>query len=205
MNDNFFRLLDIVISDPKCTLNYNLDYELLIATMLSAQCTDERVNKVTEVLFQEHDIYSLAKAKKEDIIDIIRPCGNMNKKSEYIIEIAKRLVNDFDGHVPNNREYLESLPGIGRKTTNVVLANIYRVPTFAVDTHVERVSKRFGFAKNSDDVLKVEEKLMELFPEDKWIKLHHQFLLFGRHICTSRNPHCDNCKMKEYCKEKMLK
>ncbi|MCH5166415.1 MAG: endonuclease III [Erysipelotrichales bacterium] len=205
MNDKFFELLDEKIPNPKCTLNYNKDYELLIATMLSAQCTDERVNKVTEVLFNDNDIYSLSKAKKEDIIDIIRPCGNMNKKSEYIIEIAKRLVTDFEGTVPNNREYLESLPGIGRKTANVVLANIFGVPTFAVDTHVERVSKRFGFAKNTDDVVKIEEKLMKLFPEEKCIKLHHQFLLFGRHICTSRNPHCDNCNMKEYCKEKMLK
>lgn len=202
MNNDFFTILDEIVPNPKCTLNYNLDYELLIATMLSAQCTDERVNKVTEVLFKKFDIYTLASAKKEDIIDIIRPCGNMNKKSDYIIKIAECLVADYNGHVPNNREYLESLPGIGRKTANVVLGNIYNVPTFAVDTHVERVSKRLGFAELNDDVLTIEKKLMKLFPEDKWVRLHHQLLLFGRHTCTSRNPSCDNCKLKKYCRKK---
>ena len=205
MNKEFYEILDELVPEPKCTLNYNKDYELLIATMLSAQCTDERVNKVTPVLFEKYDIYSLAKAKKEDIIDIIRPCGNMNKKSEYIIKIAQELVDKYNGIVPNNREFLESLPGIGRKTTNVVLGNIYNVPTFAVDTHVERVSKRLGFANVDDDVLAVVKKLMELFPKGKWVRLHHQLLLFGRHTCLSRNPQCENCRMKKYCKRKMLK
>lgn len=205
MNKEFYKLLDEIVPEPKCTLNYDKDYELLIATMLSAQCTDERVNKVTPDLFQKYDIYSLAQAKKEDIIDIIRPCGNMNKKSEYIIKIAKELVEKYNGIVPNNREFLEGLPGVGRKTTNVVLGNIYNVPTFAVDTHVERVSKRLGFADVDDDVLTVEKKLMKLFPEEKWVRLHHQLLLFGRHTCLSRSPLCENCKMKKYCKRKMLK
>lgn len=205
MNKEFYEILDELVPEPKCTLNYNKDYELLIATMLSAQCTDERVNKVTPVLFEKYDIYSLARAKKEDIIDIIRPCGNMNKKSEYIIKIAQELVDKYNGIVPNNREFLESLPGVGRKTTNVVLGNIYNVPTFAVDTHVERVSKRLGFANVDDDVLSVEKKLMELFPKEKWVRLHHQLLLFGRHTCLSRNPQCENCQMKKYCKRKMLK
>lgn len=200
MNKEFFDILDEIVPNPKCTLNYNHDYELLIATMLSAQCTDERVNKVTAVLFKKYDIFKLAKAKKEDIIDIIRPCGNMNKKSEYIVNIAKSLVENYNGIVPNDREYLESLPGVGRKTANVVLGNIYNVPTFAVDTHVERVSKRLGFALENDDVLTIERKLMKLFPEDKWVYLHHQLLLFGRHTCLSRNPLCENCKMKKFCK-----
>lgn len=202
MNKEIQKILDEIVPDPKCTLNYNHDYELLIATMLSAQCTDERVNKVTSVLFKEYDIFSLAKSKKEDIIDIIRPCGNMNKKSDYIIKIAESLIHNYNCTVPNNREFLESLPGVGRKTANVVLGNIYNVPTFAVDTHVERVSKRLGFADINDDVLTVEKKLMALFPEEKWIRLHHQLLLFGRHTCLSRNPLCENCKMKKYCKRK---
>lgn len=202
MNKEIIAILDEIVPEPKCTLNYNKDYELLIATMLSAQCTDERVNKVTEVLFKKYDIYDLAKCKKEEIIDIIRPCGNMNKKSEYIIKIATSLVNNYNGKVPNNREYLESLPGIGRKTTNVVLGNIYDVPTFAVDTHVERVAKRLGLAEECDDVLTVENKLMNIFPENMWVRLHHQLLLFGRHTCQSRNPLCQNCKMKKYCKNK---
>lgn len=202
MNNDFFQILDEIVPNPTCTLNYTKDYELLIATMLSAQCTDERVNKVTPILFKKYDIFELANANKDDIIDIIRPCGNMNKKSEYIIKIAKSLVKDYNGTVPNDRTYLESLPGIGRKTTNVVLANIYDEPTFAVDTHVERVSKRLGFALPEDDVLEVEEKLMKLFPKEKWIRLHHQLLLFGRHTCLSRNPLCENCRMKKYCKRK---
>ena len=199
------NILDQYIPDPKCSLEYNLDYELLIATMLSAQCTDERVNKVTKVLFSKYDIFDLAKLEPKDIIDIIRPCGNMNKKSEYLINISKSLVNDYNGQVPNNREYLESLSGVGRKTTNVVLANIFEEPTFAVDTHVERVSKRLGIAKNSDDVSKVEKKLMKYFPKDKWIRLHHQLVLFGRHHCMARKPQCEGCKMKEYCKFKNAK
>ena len=199
------NILDQYIPDPKCSLEYNLDYELLIATMLSAQCTDERVNKVTKVLFSKYDIFDLAKLEPKDIIDIIRPCGNMNKKSEYLINISKSLVIDYNGQVPNNREYLESLSGVGRKTTNVVLANIFEEPTFAVDTHVERVSKRLGIAKNSDDVGKVEKKLMKYFPKEKWIRLHHQLVLFGRHYCMARKPQCEGCKMKEYCKFKNAK
>lgn len=201
MNKEFFELLDEIVPNPKCTLNYNQDYELLIATVLSAQCTDERVNKVTEVLFSKFNIFDLATSTPQDIIDIIRPCGNMNKKSEYIITIAQKLVNDYQGHVPNNREYLESLPGVGRKTANVVLGNIHNVPTFAVDTHIERVSKRLGLANIDDDVLTIEKKLMEIFPANKWVYLHHQLLLFGRYTCKSRNPECETCPLKQYCKK----
>ncbi|MCX4248340.1 MAG: endonuclease III [Bacilli bacterium] len=201
MNKEFFSILDEIVPNPQCTLEYSRDYELLIATVLSAQCTDERVNKVTKVLFEKYDIFALAKLKPEDIIDIIRPCGNMNKKSKYIVDIAKKLVSEYNGQVPNNREFLESLPGVGRKTANVVLGNIYNEPTFAVDTHVERVSKRLGLAASNDDVLTVENKLMQIFPKEKWIYLHHQLLLFGRHTCLSRNPLCQSCKMKKYCKK----
>ncbi len=201
MNKEFFSILDEIVPNPQCTLEYSRDYELLIATVLSAQCTDERVNKVTKVLFEKYDIFALAKLKPEDIIDIIRPCGNMNKKSKYIVDIAEKLVSEYNGQVPNNREFLESLPGVGRKTANVVLGNIYNEPTFAVDTHVERVSKRLGLAASNDDVLTVENKLMQIFPKEKWIYLHHQLLLFGRHTCLSRNPLCQSCKMKKYCKK----
>lgn len=205
MNKEFLNILDDIIPNPKCSLNYNADYELLIATVLSAQCTDERVNIVTKELFSKFDIYKLASSKPEDIIDIIRPCGNMNKKSVYIIDIAKSLVNNYDGHVPNNRVYLESLKGVGHKTANVVLANIFNEPAFAVDTHVERVAKRLGIALEEDNVFEVEQKLMHTFDKKLWIKLHHQLLLFGRHICMSRNPKCEDCPLKKYCcKNKML-
>ena len=192
--------LDEMIPNPKCELNYNKDYELLIATVLSAQCTDKRVNEVTKELFDKYDIFSLASANIKDIMEIVRPVGTYTRKSEYIIEIAKRLVKDFNGKVPNDRDYLENLPGVGRKTCNVVLSNIYDVPAIAVDTHVERVSKRLGLVYKNDDVLKVEKKLMKKLPKDKWSRTHHQLVLFGRYICKSINPDCANCNLKEYCK-----
>lgn len=198
--NDIIEILDSILPDAKCSLNYNFDYELLIATVLSAQCTDERVNKVTPILFDKYDIFTLAEADVEDIKRIITPCGNMNKKSIYIKEIAQSLVKNFNGIVPNERDYLESLPGVGRKTANVVLSNIYNVPAIAVDTHVSRVSVRLGLAKKDDDVMTIERKLMKKFPKDKWIKLHHQLLLFGRHICKSQSPLCSDCPLAKYCK-----
>ena len=200
MKCDLLEKLDIMIPDPKCELNYNKDYELLIATVLSAQCTDARVNMVTKELFIKYDIYSLAAANINDIKKIIKSVGTYTRKSEYIIEIAKRLVNDYNGKVPNDRKYLESLPGVGRKTCNVVLSNIYDVPTIAVDTHVERVSKRLNLVRQNDDVIKVENKLMKKIPKNKWSRFHHQMVLFGRYICKSKNPDCENCLLNNECK-----
>lgn len=191
--------LDIMIPNPRCELEYTKDYELLIATVLSAQCTDARVNKVTSILFKKYDINSLAEANIKDIEKIIYSCGNYKKKSLYLINIAKSLVKDFNGSVPNDREYLENLPGVGRKTTNVVLSNIYNVPAIAVDTHVDRVSKRLGIAYDTDTVFQVEKKLMKKLPESKWSRTHHQLVLFGRYICRSQNPECSKCLFKDKC------
>ena len=201
MMNNFNDILDKMIPNPKCELNYNKDYELLIAVVLSAQTTDKRVNMVTNDLFNKYDIYTLAQAQEKDIIDIIRPVGTFKRKSYYIIEIAKRLVADYKGIVPNDRKYLESLPGVGRKSANVVLSNLFDVPAIAVDTHVTRVSKRLGIAKENDDVYTIEKKLMKLIPKDKWSRSHHQMVLFGRYICKSRNPMCDRCLFLE-CKNR---
>lgn len=198
--NDILEKLDIIIPDPRCELEYTKDYELLIATVLSAQCTDARVNKVTKILFDKYDIFSLANANVSDIEKIIYSCGNYKKKSLYIINLSKSLVKDFNGVVPNNRIYLENLPGVGRKTTNVVLSNLYDVPAVAVDTHVERVSKRLGLAKEDDSVLQVEKKLMKKLPRNKWIRTHHQLVLFGRYTCKSQSPNCDKCLLKEYCK-----
>ena len=198
--DTIINKLDIMIPNPKCELHYNKDYELLIATVLSAQCTDSRVNKVTEVLFKKYDLLELSKAKEENIEKIIYSCGNYKKKSKYIIEIAKSLIKDYKGKVPNDRNDLENLPGVGRKTTNVVLSNIFNVPAIAVDTHVERVSKRLSLAKENDSVLEVEKKLMKKIPKNKWSRTHHQLVLFGRYICKSVKPECNKCLLKEYCK-----
>ena len=192
--------LDMLYDNPKCELEYKKDYELLMATVLSAQCTDKRVNMVTKELWKSYDIYSLSKAKNKDIEKIIRPVGSFTKKASYLIEIAKSLVVNYNGEVPNNREYLESLPGVGRKTCNVVLANLYDVPAIAVDTHVKRVSTRLGLASSNDDVLTIEKKLMKKIPKECWSKFHHQMVLFGRYKCMAKKPLCEDCKLKEYCK-----
>ncbi len=196
--------LDELIPNPKCELNYNKDYELLIATMLSAQTTDKKVNQVTEILFKKYKtLEELSKADIEEIKNIIKPIGTYNKKAKNVIEIAKELKSI--GYVPNDRNYLESLPGVGRKTTNVVLSNIYNVPCIAVDTHVERVSKRLALAPKKSDVRKVEGRLNKLFPEEKLCRLHHQLVLFGRYYCKSQNPQCDTCKLVDICKYKKTK
>lgn len=199
---DFNKKLDMMIPEAKCELNYNKDYELLIATVLSAQCTDKRVNEVTRVLFGIYDIYGLASADKKDIEKIIRSCGSFTKKSGYIIEIAKSLITNYNGVVPNDREYLESLPGVGRKTTNVVLSNLFNVPAIAVDTHVERVSKRLKIARKLDSVLVVEKKLQKMIPIDLWSRSHHQLVLFGRYICKARGPLCDKCAFYNDCTSK---
>ena len=159
--NNIFEYLDYLFENPKCELEYNNDFEFLIAVVLSAQKTDKKVNSVTKELFSKYDIYGLARANKKDIESIIRSCGSYNKKSDYIITVSKRILSDYNGIVPNDRKYLESLPGVGRKTTNVVLKNIYNEPSIPVDTHVERVSKRLGLAKTNDSVNIIEKKLMK--------------------------------------------
>ena len=199
-NKEISSYLEELNPNPECPLDYRVDYELLIATVLSAQSTDVQVNKVTKVLFEKYDLESLSKANLDDVINIIRPTGNMTKKSKYIIEIANRLLRDHNGKVPNDREYLESLPGVGRKTTNVVLATIFNEQAFAVDTHIERVAKRLGIAAEKDSVLKTEEKLIKFFKGEDFGKKHLQVLLFGRYICKSQKPLCDQCKLKKYCK-----
>ena len=184
--------LDTLFPDARCELNYNKDYESLIATILSAQSTDKRVNSVTSILFSKYDIFSLKDANLKDIEKIIYPVGTYHRKAEYIKLVAKELVEKYNGIVPNDRVFLESLPGVGRKTCNVVLSNIYNVPAIAVDTHVKRVAKRLGIT-NEQDVLKIENDLMKFFPKDKWSRVHHQLVLFGRYICKSQNPDCKNC------------
>ena len=158
--------LDKLIPNPHCELNYTKDYELLIATMLSAQTTDKRVNMVTSVLFEKYDsLEKLRSAKVEDIIKIIHPLGTFNKKAKNVIAISNKLelVGDI---VPKNRDFLENLPGVGRKTANVVLSNIYGEQCIAVDTHVRRVSIRLGLADNNDDVLTIEKKLTAYFKKN---------------------------------------
>ena len=194
--------LNEIIPNPVCELNYNKDYELLLAVMLSAQTKDARVNKVTKVLFNKYDsLKKLKEANIKDIENIIKELGNYHKKSEAIINIAKILDEKYNGKVVNNRKVLENLPMVGIKTTNVVLSELFNEPTIAVDTHVERVSKRLGLVKKDDDVIKIEEKLKRKFDKNIWSKLHKQFVLFGRYYCTSKKPSCNKCKLQIYCKK----
>lgn len=200
MNKDIINYLDELFPNPKCELNYQKDYELLIAVMLSAQTTDKRVNKVTEVLFSKYpSIEKISKAEVRDIENIIKEIGTYRKKSQYVIDIAKRLVLDGYENVPNDRAYIESLPGVGHKSANVILANIYNEATMAVDTHVARVSKRLGLVDMNDNVLVIEKKLESLISKDRWSRTHHQLVLFGRYDCKAINPLCDRCKIKEMC------
>ena len=193
--------LDELFLNPKCELNYNKDYELVIAVMLSAQTTDKGVNKVTNILFKKYDsLEKLASANINDLKEIIKPIGNYNKKSNNIILIANKLLNDYNGFVPKKREELETLSGVGRKTANVVLGEIYNIPAFPVDTHVSRVANRLNLTK-SDNPYNIEQDLMGLFPKKEWVRLHKQFVLFGRYYCKAKNPLCLNCKLKEYCNQ----
>lgn len=200
MNE-IIEYLEKLIPNAVCELNYSKDYELLIAVMLSAQTTDKRVNMVTSVLFEKYpSLEALKEADINDIIDIIKPIGTFKKKASNIKSIANDLLEKANGTVPNDRVFLESLSGVGRKTTNVVLSNLYNEPCIAVDTHVFRVSKRLGLAKESDDVLKIEKKLTKKIPKDKLTQMHHRLVLFGRYYCKAINPECNDCKLNDMCK-----
>ena len=198
--------LDELYENPRCELNYRYDYELLIAIVLSAQTTDKMVNRVTSILFDKYNsLTKLSEANIDDIENIIREIGTFRRKSIYVKEIALRLCNDGYSYVPNDRIYIESLPGVGRKTANVFLSNIYDEPAIAVDTHVSRVSKRLGLVEKNDDVNIIEKKLEKKIPRDRWGKTHHQMVLFGRYQCKAINPLCDNCNLKDICKYKKKK
>ena len=197
MND-ILEYLNELFPDAKCELNYSKDYELVIAVMLSAQTTDKRVNQVTSILFKKYkNLLELSNANLVDVENIIKPLGTHHIKAKNIIEIAKKLVNK---PVSNDRSYLESLNGIGRKCANVILSELYNEPCLAVDTHINRVAKRLGFAKENDDVRTVEKKLTKLLPKENVVRMHHQLLFFGRYHCLAIKPKCSNCKLKEICK-----
>lgn len=194
--------LDELYADARCELEYTKDYELLLAVVLSAQTTDKRVNSVTKILFKKYDnLEKLSNADIGDIMDIIKPIGTFHKKASFVKEISTILHNEYRDKVPNDRKVLESLPGVGRKTANVVLSNLFDVPAIAVDTHVARVSKRLGLAKDNDDVDVIEQKLMKKIDKKYWSRRHHQLVLFGRYKCKAISPICDGCKLKSICKK----
>lgn len=195
-----FNFLDSNFSDSTCSLLYQKDYELLIAIMLSAQTTDKAVNKATSILFKKYNnLESLSKADIEDIENIISFLGMYKIKSKNIVDIANRLVRDYDGQVPLDENDLLSLPGIGNKTKNCFLAEWAHLPFLAVDTHVSRISKRLAIAKENDDVLTIEKKLIKYIPSDRLIKTGHQLIDFGRSICKAKNPRCKDCALSSNC------
>ncbi|WEV60263.1 endonuclease III [Streptococcaceae bacterium ESL0729] len=175
-------------------------FQLLIATILSAQATDKGVNKATPALFAKYpDAKSLAAADVSDVEALIKTIGLYRTKAKNIVAASKKLIADFGGEIPLDKKKLESLPGVGRKTANVVLGDAFGVPGIAVDTHVERISKRLPIIKQSASVLEVEKKLMEFLPEDEWVVDHHRLIFFGRYHCTARKPKCLNCPVYPYC------
>lgn len=203
MMNKLLDYLDYLFPNPKCELIYQKDYQLLMAVVLSAQSTDKRVNSVTPIIFSKYPtLVDLKKANLSDLEEIIRPVGSFRKKAAFLKGIATRLVDEFNGVVPIDREVLESFPGVGRKTVNVFLGEFYGVPAIAVDTHVERVSKRLKLAYLNDSVLDVERKLMKKVPKDRWARFHLQMVLFGRYYCKAVKPLCKDCPLKEFCREK---
>lgn len=193
--------LDEIIPNPKCELDYFNDYSLLIAIMLSAQTTDKRVNEVTKILFSKYDnLDKLKKANIHDLEKIVYPLGNYKKKASNTKEIARILDEEYHGIVPHERDILEKFPGVGRKTVNVFYAEYLNYPAIAVDTHVERVTKRLKLAKENDNVLDIEKKLMKNIKKENWSRRHLQLVLFGRYYCKAKKPECTNCKLKEICK-----
>lgn len=195
-------LLDEVYTrEYKCYLNHENAEQLLIATMLSAQCTDARVNIVTKDLFQKYpDMEAFARADLQELEQDIRPTGFYHNKARNIIGCARKLVEEYGGKVPRDLDALVSLPGVGRKTANVIRGNIFHEPSVVVDTHVKRISRKLGLTKEEDPV-KIEYDLMKELPEDHWILYNIQIITFGRQICFARNPKCEECFLTRYCKE----
>ena len=185
--------------DARPELDFTNPYELLIATILSAQCTDKQVNKVTPALFSAYpDPAAMAKAEPEDIEPYIHSCGFFRSKAKNIVMACRDIVSQHGGQVPENREALESLAGVGRKTANVVLSNAFGVPAIAVDTHVFRVSNRIGLAC-AKNVEETERQLMANIPEDKWSIAHHWLIFHGRRVCSAQRPKCGECMISELC------
>lgn len=195
------KLDEVYTTEYKCYLNHENPGQLLIATMLSAQCTDARVNIVTKDLFVKYpDMQAFANADLKELEQDIKPTGFYHNKAKNIIGCTQMVCGKYGGEVPSALEDLTQLPGVGRKTANVIRGNIFHEPSVVVDTHVKRISKRLGFTKEEDPE-KIEMELMKVLPKDYWILYNIQIITFGRQICFARNPKCEECFLTEYCKE----
>lgn len=191
--------------EATCSLNFNTPFQLLVAVVLSAQCTDERVNKTTPILFKNYDSPTkIAQMSVYILEDIIRPCGFYKNKAKNIKQTAQIIIDKYNGSVPNNMEDLVTLPGVGRKSANVVMLEAFNSPQgIAVDTHAKRISNRLGFSKNTEPE-KIEQDLINLIPKQYFYDVNHLLMWHGRNICTARKPQCDKCPVKDLCKNKNL-
>ena len=197
--ENIINVFEKVYGDADCTLDYSSALELLIATQLAAQCTDARVNLVTPALFKKYpDVYAFAYADELELREMIKSCGFYKNKAKNIIGCCQKLISDFGGEVPSTMDELLSLPGVGRKTANLVLGDIFGIPGIVVDTHATRLSNRFGLTKNKDPY-KIELDLMKVIPKDKWSWFCHCLVEHGRAYCKAQKPDCQSCPMAEFC------
>lgn len=203
LKDKVIKILKIFEAQnphPRTELHYRNHYELLVAVILSAQCTDKRVNEITPHLFKKYpDFQSLANATIEDVYQLIKSCSYPNNKSKNLVAMAQTIVNQHNGQIPKSLDELVKIPGIGRKTANVILSVAFDKPTLAVDTHVFRVSARIGLTKNARTPEQTEEQLLKIIPEKYLSRAHHWLILHGRYTCTARSPKCNTCIINNYC------
>ena len=202
--NNIVSILNSTYKNAECELNHNSTFELLVAVILSAQCTDKRVNEVTKVLFKQANTpEQIANMPQERLESLIRSCGFYHNKAKNIISCSKDLVNRFGGIVPSEKADLKSLAGVGEKTANVVLSTAFKTPAIAVDTHVFRVSRRLGLASGKN-VKEVQKSLEQNVDKENWSSAHYSLVLHGRYVCKARKPMCDNCNLSAFCKHYKL-
>lgn len=198
---NMIETLKTTYPDAKCSLDFSTPFELVVAVMLSAQCTDERVNLTTPNLFNKYkSISDFANADIFELEELIHPCGFYRNKAKNIKACAQKIINDYNGKVPNTMDELLTLPGVGRKSANVILLEVFGIANgIAVDTHAKRLSNRIGLSKQKEPE-KIEKDLISIFPHEYLKDINHIFIWHGRNICTARNPKCSSCPIKKYCK-----
>ena len=200
--DEIIERLEKMHPEAHCELNFDTPFEALVAIILSAQCTDKRVNLVTQDLYKKYNTpQQFASLDIKELEELIKPCGFYKNKAKNIKECARQIIEDFNGEVPKTMEDLTKLAGVGRKTANVMLAEIYKQDAIAVDTHVKRVSNRIGFVK-SDDPYDVEMALKKIFPKEKWSRMHHLLIFLGRYTCKAIKPNCKECLLNDICKSR---
>ena len=197
---NIFEIFEKQLPNPTTELHYRNEYELLVAVILSAQCTDKRVNQITPALFEAFPNFTtLAKATPEQVYQYIKSCSYPNNKSKNLVAMAQTIVNEYSGKIPQDIDELVKIPGIGRKTANVVLSVAFQQARLAVDTHVFRVSQRIGLIKDAKNPEEAEQQLLKVIPTHYLSNAHHWLILHGRYVCIARSPKCSECKIREYC------